>query len=251
MSISGALSFSCYLSGDYQRGAAVARDLPAPNELRQRASTFQTTRIYDREGNLLSRFPESTGGETGKSLQLPFVRAVVVDAALVIHQEGKPVFTIRGAGLATTVDQSIQIRAEITDVLGTQLYIESQVDQSTLGGRTRVSLSPVHLDSNQLARLPLVPNNLADHPVMGTLEADLQIEHAANDFDPRRHVVAFHARVADIVSQQYGPITNGIDLRAFQRDGRSTLTVHGPFANGELQLDAHLNLAQQVPQIMQ
>lgn len=34
--------------------ALMARDLPSPAELRQRASTFQSTRIYDREGNLLN-----------------------------------------------------------------------------------------------------------------------------------------------------------------------------------------------------
>lgn len=34
--------------------ALIASGLPAPGDLRNRASTFQTTRIYDREGNLLN-----------------------------------------------------------------------------------------------------------------------------------------------------------------------------------------------------
>ena len=143
---------------------------------------------FDREGNLLSRFPESTGGETGKSLQLPFVRAVVVDAALVIHQEGKPVFTIRGARLNASVNQSIHLRVEIADLLGAQLRIESQVDQSTLGGRTKVLLSPMQLQSTQLVQLPFVPNNLADHPLKCTVSAELQMEHPANDLDLLNHV---------------------------------------------------------------
>jgi 1A family penicillin-binding protein len=42
--------------------ATMARDLPSPSELRARASTFQTTRIYDREGNLLNEaFDPNTG----------------------------------------------------------------------------------------------------------------------------------------------------------------------------------------------
>ena len=110
---------------------------------------------FDREGVLLSRFPESSGGNTNKPLQLPFDRAAVVDAVLVIHQEGKPDFAIRGASLTTTVDQSIHIRAEIADLLGTQLHVESHVDQATLGGRTQVSLSPMRLDSYQLAQTSL------------------------------------------------------------------------------------------------
>lgn len=45
--------------------AMIASDLPAPGELRNRASTFQTTRIYDRAGNLLNEtFDPNTGRRT-------------------------------------------------------------------------------------------------------------------------------------------------------------------------------------------
>ena len=63
------------------------------------------------------------------------------------------------------------------------------------------------------------------------------------------HAVGFRFRISDVVSEQYGQITKGLDLRASQRDGRSSLTVDGPFANGTLRLNAGLNLAEQIPQM--
>lgn len=204
---------------------------------------------FDHEGNLLSRFPASSGGDTENRVQLPFDRAAVANATLVIHQEGKSDFTIRGASLNASVNQSIHLRAEITDLLGAQLRIESRVDQSTLRGRTRVLLSPLQLESTQLAQLPFVPDNLADHPLKCSVSAKLQMEHPANDLDLLNHWVTFRARVADVDSRQFGYITNGLDLRIFHRDGRSSLAVECPIATGKLRLDAHLNPAEEVPQI--
>ena len=51
--------------------AAIARDLPSPSELRTRASTFQSTRIYDREGNLLN---ETFDPDAGKRIEVPLDR---------------------------------------------------------------------------------------------------------------------------------------------------------------------------------
>ena len=51
--------------------AAIARDLPSPNELRQRASTFQSTRIFDREGNLLN---ETFDPNAGRRIEVPLAQ---------------------------------------------------------------------------------------------------------------------------------------------------------------------------------
>ncbi len=169
---------------------------------------------FDQHGNLLSRFPDSTPDGAKHAPQLPFELAALVDATLVIHQEGKSAFTISGARLTATVDRWIHVRAEIADLLGSKLQLESLVDQSTLGGRTTVSLHPMHLDTSQLAQLPFVPSHLAKHPLSGNLKVDLQIEHPPNDFDPLKQVVALHATFADVVSVEYGHITTGIELRA-------------------------------------
>jgi membrane peptidoglycan carboxypeptidase len=49
--------------------AAIAATLPAPSELADRTSTFQTTRIYDRDGNLLNEtFDPNAGRRTAVPL---------------------------------------------------------------------------------------------------------------------------------------------------------------------------------------
>ena len=61
--------------------ALMARDLPSPDELRQRASTFQSTRIYDREGNLLNEtFDPNEGRRVEVSLgqMAPYVTQATV-----------------------------------------------------------------------------------------------------------------------------------------------------------------------------
>ncbi|MFO7540956.1 MAG: PBP1A family penicillin-binding protein, partial [Chloroflexota bacterium] len=49
----GIIGFALSVAGAALGYSLVARDLPSPNELRARASTFETARIYDREGQLL------------------------------------------------------------------------------------------------------------------------------------------------------------------------------------------------------
>jgi 1A family penicillin-binding protein len=51
--------------------ARVAADLPLPGQLRERVSTFQSTRIYDRNGNLLN---ETFDPDAGRRVEVPLDR---------------------------------------------------------------------------------------------------------------------------------------------------------------------------------
>ncbi|MEZ4555038.1 MAG: PBP1A family penicillin-binding protein [Caldilineaceae bacterium] len=81
--------------------ALIAADLPAPGELRNRASTFQTTRIYDREGNLLNEtFDPNAGRRTVVPLaeMSPYlVQATIAteDANFYDHRGIDPVALVR------------------------------------------------------------------------------------------------------------------------------------------------------------
>ena len=61
--------------------ALIARDLPSPNELRQRASAFQSTRIYDREGNLLNEVFDPNAGRRVE-VKLDQIAQDVIDATV-------------------------------------------------------------------------------------------------------------------------------------------------------------------------
>lgn len=81
--------------------AVFARDLPSPGDLRNRASSFQTTRIYDREGNLLNEtFDPNEGRRTVAALEKisPFLIDATIateDANFYTHPGIDPVALLR------------------------------------------------------------------------------------------------------------------------------------------------------------
>ncbi len=76
------LVFAAFLFGLGLIGyAVIAGDLPAPGDLRNRASAFQTTRILDREGNLLNEtFDPNTGLRT--AVRLDRMAPSLIDATI-------------------------------------------------------------------------------------------------------------------------------------------------------------------------
>lgn len=81
--------------------ASMARDLPAPEELSQRADTFRSTRIYDREGNLLTEtFDPNAGRRTVVALDRmtpAIIQATIAteDANFYYHRGIDPVALLR------------------------------------------------------------------------------------------------------------------------------------------------------------
>ena len=81
--------------------AVIAGDLPAPGELQNRASSFQSTRIYDRDGTLLNEtFDPSTGRRTVVPLARmapELVQATIAteDANFYRHRGVDPVALVR------------------------------------------------------------------------------------------------------------------------------------------------------------
>ena len=78
----------------------IARDLPSPSELRQRASSFQTTRIFDRAGNLLNEtFDPNMGRRT--EVRLDEISPALVQATIAtedVQLLSPPRHRPRGAG---------------------------------------------------------------------------------------------------------------------------------------------------------
>ena len=66
--ITGVVLVMLAIAGGAVGYTAIARTLPSPTELSARASTFETVRIYDREGNLLY---SQADPETGNRLYVP------------------------------------------------------------------------------------------------------------------------------------------------------------------------------------
>ncbi len=112
--------------------AAMARDLPSPSELRQRASTFQTTRIYDREGNLLNEaFDPDTGRRIEVSLDTvsPYVVQATIateDANFYEHPGVDPVALVRAVYYAFQEGDVVSGGSTITQQLVKRVLLTSE-----------------------------------------------------------------------------------------------------------------------------
>ncbi len=112
--------------------AAMARDLPSPGELRQRASTFQTTRIYDREGNLLNEaFDPNMGRRIEVSLATlspSIVQATIAteDANFYEHPGVDPVALLRAVYYAFQEGDVVSGGSTITQQLVKRVLLTSE-----------------------------------------------------------------------------------------------------------------------------
>lgn len=112
--------------------ATMARDLPSPTELRQRASTFQTTRIYDREGNLLN---EAFDPDMGRRIEVmlanisPYVIQATIateDANFYAHPGIDPVALLRAVYYAFQEGDVVSGGSTITQQLVKRVLLSSE-----------------------------------------------------------------------------------------------------------------------------
>ena len=112
--------------------AVIARDLPSPTELRQRASSFQSTRIYDREGNLLN---ETFDPNTGRRIEVPLakispavIEATVAteDANFYRHPGIDPVALLRALYYAVLERDVVSGASTITQQLVKRVFLSAE-----------------------------------------------------------------------------------------------------------------------------
>ena len=125
----GALALAATLVGY----AAIAQDLPSPSELSTRASSFQSTRIYDREGNLLNEtFDPNAGRRIEVSLDRvsPFVVDATIateDANFYRHLGVDPVALLRAVYYAIQERDVVAGGSTITQQLVKRVLLTSEV----------------------------------------------------------------------------------------------------------------------------
>ncbi len=109
--------------------AIIAQDLPAPTELKALASDFQTTRIFDRNGNLLNEtFDPNAGRRTAVSLERisPYVVEAAVateDANFFEHPGIDPVALVRALYYAVLEREVVAGGSTITQQLVKMVFL--------------------------------------------------------------------------------------------------------------------------------
>ncbi len=201
----------------------------------------------DADGNVRSRFPSCITGGSRKPGRPPVDYIAVTNAMLVIHQTGREDFIVGGANLTAAVGQSLEIRGEIGDLLGGRITLRSQLDATTLAGCTEIALEPLPLDTRRLGGLPWMPQQLPGKRLQGVVEGRLRVDHPAGFLDARELAIRVVGKVSDVVAEEHGLVTPGLELRAVYRGGLATLTLAGPIAAGALHVRADMQLLAALP----
>lgn len=108
--ILGIVAIALSIAGAAIGYSLIARDLPSPQNLRQQASTFETARIYDRNGNLLYALADP---ETGNRTWVPLTRISPLLVNATIATEDSRFYTNPGfdpIGIARAIVQAAQER---------------------------------------------------------------------------------------------------------------------------------------------
>ena len=196
---------------------------------------------FDRDGNLITQFPQGGESENGAS-QIPISELLVRDASVFVHQAGQDEFAVRNAQFTATFGDDIQLRGDVPDLFGGVLQLQAVLDSSTLAGRSRLSVKDLTFDSSRLAKLPLVPPISNGEHVTATLSITANAEHPASEFDLRRHGIELLVSVRKLQSQQLGTVCNAFSLRAQNQLGHLVVTGSGDLADGMANIAADTNL---------
>lgn len=225
---------------------------------------------FDAAGNLLSHFPPA--GETKETgsgpFTIPVTHAVVSGAALSVLQQGKSTLEISEFDCEVLSREQITVRTRIGDVLGSSFVFNSQLDASTLAGKTSLELQPLILDCKQLSKLPFVPSALRDIDFRASLSCTATLEHPPSDLDPRNHNLALNVDIQqmqgneissavskpDTIQELYSSylasgMGNHVSLRARNKQGNCSLLITGPVSGGSVHLNAATDLKSNVPQV--
>ncbi len=206
---------------------------------------------FDETGKLLSVFPE-TGEETESTgpITIPLSKLSVVDAELSVHQIGKESLQVKDVDLEMLAADRIKVAISIPDLVGIRCNVKCDLDAESFEGRSSVTIDHVHLDSTQLAQLPLVPAAIASEPFSIDGGLKLVVLHPANELDPRKHSVKLHAWTSNAQVDRLGMLCKRLDMVVMNDNGRLKATVTANPLEGDLKLFSSVDLMAKTPELV-
>lgn len=206
---------------------------------------------FDQHGNLVSVFPK--GGETSEStgpIRIPVAKISVSDAALIVHQVGRDSFHIANVDLQLTADDRVKLVLAVPDLLGSQCEVKCDVDAQTFAGVSMFTVDHLHLDTTNLAKLPLVPTEVAAEPISIDSGIKIVAHHPANQLDPRKHTLQLHAWMSNAQSDSIGMICEHFDLAVKCEGGRVDAKVVAVPLAGTLECESTIDLMAATPELL-
>ncbi|MCO8123984.1 AsmA-like C-terminal region-containing protein [Stieleria sp. TO1_6] len=168
----------------------------------------------DADGKLLSQFPQGSQTESTGEFNLPLQQIRVIDAGLVVHQFGRQDWKVDRVEMRADVGANIEANAVVPDLLGARIDVRCSLDAKTLGGSSRLSLAGMKIDTTELARLPLVPADLAAERISAEMGFTLEGTHPANELNPLAHSFQFQGDVHGIYSERLKTLCEHVSVSA-------------------------------------
>ena len=197
---------------------------------------------FDRNGNLISKFPDS-GESESTSTKIPVAGLLVKDATLVVHQVGKDPFAVENVDLAATFAEKIRLRVDVDDVLGGMIQLRAVVDAETHEGQSKLTLDGFVVDTARLVTLPLVPASANNDPLIATVSISISGDHPAGELDLRKHAMKAIAVIRNVKSQRLGKLSDEFQAYATNQTGKLTVRGKGDLVEGIVELDAGCDFA--------
>ncbi|EMI22719.1 hypothetical protein RMSM_00353, partial [Rhodopirellula maiorica SM1] len=196
---------------------------------------------FDRDGKLISKFPQSEASSGESSGKIPIGRLSVRGASLVVHQTGRESLTVADVQLQGDFSDAIQLRTLVPDLFGGSIDIRTQLHPTTLAGHTSVVVDGVKFDTAKLCHLPLIPESINQHPVASSGSLQISCTHPAG-MDLDSLTLSIKGHLSKIDSQPIGCIAERFALQGELRHGQLRIEATGNPLDGMalMKLDANI-----------
>ncbi len=194
---------------------------------------------FDEQGGLLSVFPQSSRDANSQGVgRIPLQHLTINGADLIVHQVGRTNLRVDSVDLSAEFSDAIVAHARVPSILAGKIDFQCQLDAKTFAGTTKLKVLGIELDTQQLARLPLVPKTLGDEPATASFAMSIQGTHPPSDIDLRHHALTCVISTRDVHSQRFGALCPRMDIEVKQADGIARIKTQADPLGGDFRLQA-------------
>ncbi|WP_372717589.1 AsmA-like C-terminal region-containing protein [Novipirellula sp.] len=196
---------------------------------------------FDRDGTLMSQFPQSQGSSGESNGKIPLGQLSVRGARLVVHQIGRESFTVADVQLQAEFADSIQLRTLIPNLLGGSIDIRTRLHSTSFAGTTSIVVDDVQFDTAKLTHLPLVPEAINQYPIVSSGSLQISCEHPAG-LALDAFSLSIKGTLSNLDSRPLGKIAEQFELQGELRDGNLRIKAYGDPLDGLAQIELNAKI---------
>ncbi|WP_442505703.1 AsmA-like C-terminal region-containing protein [Novipirellula sp. SH528] len=181
---------------------------------------------FDRDGTLVSQFPQSESSSSEPSGIIPIGQLSIRDAKLVVHQIGRESFAVSNIGVQADFGDSINLRTLVPEILGGSVDLRTILDAKSLAGTSSIVVQQIKFDTAELQHLPLVPVEINQERITASGSLQITCNHLSG-LAPQSLLVSIKGTISEVKSDQLGTIAEGFELRGELRKGELRIDATG------------------------